>query len=65
MVLGHGFESRLHLKTRWKDGSLDGRKSNEKIKAAKCGQATPKKTLKNLVGYPKTTPFVPIFRFKK
>ena len=24
MVLGRGFESQLHLKTRWKDGPLDG-----------------------------------------
>ena len=28
MVLGRGFESRLQLKTRWKDGPLDDRKSN-------------------------------------
>ena len=27
-VLGRGFESRLQLKTRWKDGPLDDRKSN-------------------------------------
>ena len=27
MVLGRGFESRLHLKTRWKDGPLDGRET--------------------------------------
>jgi len=38
MVLGRGFESRLHLKTRWKDGPLDGRKSNENIKGAKWSQ---------------------------
>jgi len=45
MVLGCGFESRLHLKTRWKDGPLDGRKSNEKINVAKykMGQSTQKK----------------------
>jgi len=38
MVIGRGFKSQLHLKTRWKDGSLDGGKSNEKIKAAKWGK---------------------------
>jgi len=38
MVLGRGFESRLHQNTRWKDGPLDGRKSNKKIKAAKWGK---------------------------
>jgi hypothetical protein len=37
MDLGCGFESRLHLKTRWKYGPLDARKSNKKIKAAKWG----------------------------
>ena len=26
LVLGGGFESRFHLKARWKDGPLDGRK---------------------------------------
>ena len=30
MVLGRGFETRLHLKTRWKDGSLGARKNNER-----------------------------------
>ncbi len=35
MVLGRGFKSRLHLKTRWKERLLDGRKSSVKIKAAK------------------------------
>jgi len=38
MVLGPGFESQHHLKTGWKDGPLDGRKSNKKIKAAKWGK---------------------------
>jgi len=32
MVLRHGFENRLHLITRWKEGPIDGRKSNEKNK---------------------------------
>ena len=31
MVLGRGFESQLHLKTRWKDWPFDCSKSNEKI----------------------------------
>jgi len=47
MVLGRGFESWLHLKTRLKDGPLDGRKSNEKIKAAKWGKPHQKKNLWN------------------
>jgi len=43
IVLGRGFNSRLHLKTRWKDGPLDGTESNEKIKAAKGGKPHQKK----------------------
>jgi len=39
MVLGRGFESRLHLKTSSKDEPLDGRKN----KGSQMGQATPKK----------------------
>jgi len=46
MVLGRKFESWLHLKTRWKDGPLDGIKSNEKIKADKWGRPRQKKYLK-------------------
>jgi len=42
MVLGFGFESWLHLKNRWKDVPLDGRKSNEKIKVAKWGKTQQK-----------------------
>jgi len=38
MALGCGFKSLRYLKTRWKDGPLDGRKSNKKIKAAKWGK---------------------------
>jgi len=34
MFLGCGFEQRLHIKTRWKDGPLDGKK----VKAAKWGK---------------------------
>jgi len=30
-------------KTRWKDGPLDGRKSNKKNKGTQIGKATPKK----------------------
>jgi len=43
MVLGRGFKSWLHLKTRWKDGPLDGKKSNEKIKEYPNGASHPKK----------------------
>ena len=39
MVLGCGFESRLHLMTRWKDGPLDGRKITKIIQAAKWGKS--------------------------
>ena len=42
MVLGRGFESRLHLKTRWKDGPLDGRKIMKDNKDSQMGQVTPK-----------------------
>jgi hypothetical protein len=38
----HGFKSRLHLKSRWKDGSLDGKKVTRN-KGNKMGQVTPKK----------------------
>ena len=41
MVLGRGFKSQLHLKTRWNDGPLDGRKIT---KDNKDSQVTPKKT---------------------
>jgi hypothetical protein len=34
MVLGLEFELRAHLKTRWKDGPLDGRKTIKIIKTA-------------------------------
>ena len=49
MVLGCGLESRLHLKTRWKDGLLDGRKMRKKktIKTAKWGKSHQKKQKKN------------------
>jgi len=43
MVLGRWFESRLHLKTWWKYGPLDGIKRNKKIKAAKRGKPHQKK----------------------
>ena len=46
MVPGHGFESWLHLKTRWKDGPLDGRKIPKKIKTAKWGKSHQKNILK-------------------
>ncbi len=32
MVLGRGFESGLHLKTRLKDGQHDGRKLTKKLR---------------------------------
>ena len=49
MVLGRGFESRLHLKTRWKNGPLDGRKIMKEDKCSQMGQVTPKKNiLKNI-----------------
>jgi len=37
MVLGYGFESRLPLKIRWKNGPLEGKKIIKKIKAIKWG----------------------------
>jgi len=48
MVLGRGFEFQRHLKARWKDGPLDGRKSNGK-KDSQMAQATPKNIIKNNV----------------
>ena len=39
MVLGREFESWLHLKTRWKDGPLDGRKIPKIIMTAKWGKS--------------------------
>jgi len=41
MVLGCGFESWLNQKIGWKDGPLEGRKSNNKDKGSQMGQATP------------------------
>ena len=41
LVLGGGFESRFHLKARWKDGPLDGRKITKDKKTAR--QVTRKK----------------------
>jgi len=44
MVVGHGFESRLHLKARWKnDGPLDGRKYNKINKDSQIRQVRAKK----------------------
>jgi len=48
MVLGRWFKFRHHLKTRWKDGPLDGRKSNEKLKAATWGKPHQKNIKKTL-----------------
>ena len=46
MFLGRGFESRLHLKTRWNDGPLDSRKIMKDNKDSQMGQVTPKTYLK-------------------
>ncbi len=44
MVHGRGFNSRVHLKTRYgKDGPLDCRKNNKNNKDSQMGQVTPNK----------------------
>ena len=43
MVLGHGFEIWLRLKTRWKDGPFDGRKITKIIKTANWVKSQQKK----------------------
>jgi len=48
MVLGRGFKSRLHLKTRWKKiDHLMAKKLTKNNKDSTMGQVTPKKYLKN------------------
>jgi hypothetical protein len=53
MVLGRGFEYLLCLKTKKKDGPLDGRKTNEKIKTAKWGKSH-QKNIKKKTAYQRT-----------
>jgi len=44
MVLGHGFDSWLHLKTRWKDLMAEKVTKKKYInKGSQIGQARPKK----------------------
>ncbi len=46
MVLGHGFNSRVNLKTRWIRWTTWWQKKNENNKDSQKGQVTPKKNIK-------------------
>jgi hypothetical protein len=54
IVLGCRFESRLHLKIKWKAGPLDGRTIAKIIKTAKCGNSQTKSIFLSLLTPPDT-----------